>query len=524
MRDTHEHASNAACGTPYAQISRALMSRRALILVILAVVVVGGALARWWTQRAAPPRWNVVLITLDTTRADYLGCYGRPGDPTPHLDRLAREGTRFDLAIATASVTPVSHASILTGLDNHEHGVRVLSGLCGYKLDEDVPTLATILRDEGWSTAAVHSAFPVSAYFGFDNGFDVFESFDGGFGQSQAGTMSWDLPRLQRRSDETTGIVIDTLAELDRPFFLWVHYWDPHDAAVVPPKEDIPADVPRLPDGRFPPSHGLYAAEVSYVDREIGRLFDQLRASGTWEDTLVVVVADHGEGLGDHGWDYHRILYQEQVRVPLIVRIPAQASAPVVAATVSTTDIAPTVLDYLGLRAPRTPSGRSLRPLMEGRPDAPRSAFADQVNGYDLNAGMLAQRPFDDFLYAVVDAGWKLVWRPLHPQASELFHLESDPREASNRYAHEPAQVLRLQQLLAAHGGWMTTPCNQPEDPSLDPAEAARILAQLGYAGGGTTVEARWGFACPGQPDRVVADPSELDCPDGVLLVPSAGG
>jgi len=499
------------------------MPRRALTIVLLAVVAAAG-LAWWWTRRAAAQRWNVVLITLDTTRADYLGCYGRPGDPTPNLDGLAREGTRFDLAIATASVTPVSHASILTGLDNHEHGVRVLSGLCGYKLEKDVPTLATILSDAGWSTAAVHSAFPVSAYFGFDNGFDVFESFDGAFGQSQAGTMSWDLPRLQRRSDETTDIVLAELAALDQPFFLWVHYWDPHDAAVVPPKESIPADVPRLADGRFPPSHALYAAEVSYVDHEIGRLFDRLRASGEWEHTLVVVVADHGEGLGDHGWDYHRILYQEQIRVPLLVRIPGQASAPSVAGTVRTTDIAPTVLDYLGLRAPRTPSGRSLRPLLEGRPDAPRTAFADQINGYDLNAGMLSQRPFDDFLYGVVDAGWKLVWRPLHPQASELFDLANDPRELQNRFGEEPAHVLRLQKLLAQHGGWMTTPCNQPVDASVDPAAAARILAQLGYAGGGATVEARWGFACPGQPERVVSDPAELDCPDGVLLVPSAGG
>ncbi|MCY2961720.1 MAG: sulfatase [Planctomycetota bacterium] len=490
----------------------------ALVLAGVGLAVLGGAW--WYVGRKAPPRWNVVVLTLDTTRADFLGCYGRPGDPTPVLDALAREGTRFDRAIATASVTPVSHASILSGLDNQEHGVRVLAGMCGYKLKPEVPTLATILQSQGYATAAVHSAFPVSAYYGFDHGFDVFESFEGVIQKSQAGTMSWPLTKLQRRSDETTRMVIDELAHLDQPFFLWVHYWDPHDTVLLPPPE-LTAGLPHTADGQLAASRELYGAEVSYVDSQIGRLFETLKASGEWEHTLVVVVADHGEGLGDHDWQFHRILYQEQIRVPLLVRVPGLASTPSVAATVSTTDIAPTVLDYLGVRAPRAMSGRTLRPLLEGRADAPRSAFADQINGYDLNAAMLTKRPFDDFLYAVVDQGWKLVWRPLHPEKSELFDLDQDPGELRNRYADAPDQALRLQKLLARHGSWVTTPCHTPEDPGLDRAAALQILEGLGYAGGGETVEARWGFACPEAPGRVVADPAELDCADGYLLVPS---
>lgn len=464
----------------------------------------------------------MVVLTLDTTRADFLGCYGRPGDPTPNLDALALEGTRFDRAIATASVTPVSHASILTGLDNHEHGVRVLAGMCGYKLKPDVPSLATILKAEGFATAAVHSAFPVSAYYGFDHGFDIFESFEGAIQKSQAGTMTWPLTQLQRRSDDTTRIVIEKLAQLEQPFFLWVHYWDPHDDVLLPPAEEIPASVPRGANGRPLASRELYAAEVDYLDSQIGRLFDDLKASGEWEHTIVVVVSDHGEGLGDHGWQFHRILYQEQIRVPLLVRIPGLVSAPSVAATVSTTDIAPTVLDYLGLRGPRAMSGRSLRPLLEGRDDAPRSAFADQINGYDLNAAMLAKRPLDDFLYAVVDQGWKLIWRPLHPEHSELYNLDEDPGELRNRLTTDPGEVLRLQKLLARHGGWVTAPCQTPDDPNMDLAAALQILENLGYAGGSAAVEPRWGFACPENPSLVVADPLELDCEDGFLLVPSA--
>lgn len=497
------------------------MQRSALVLAALGLAVLGGT-AWWILGRAREPRWNVVLLTLDTTRADFLGCYGRAGDPTPNLDALARAGTRFDRAISTASVTPVSHASILTGLDNHEHGVRVLAGMCGFRLKPDVPTLATILQAQGYATAAVHSAFPVSAYYGFDHGFDVFESFEGALGKSQAGTMSWPLTKLQRRSDDTTSIVIEELAELAQPFFLWVHYWDPHDDVLVPPADRIPASVPRAADGRPLPSRELYGAEVSYLDSQIGRLFDDLKAAGEWEHTLVVVVADHGEGLGDHDWQFHRILYQEQIRVPLLVRVPGLASTPSVPATVRTTDIAPTVLDYLGVSAPRAMSGRSLRTLLEGRDDAPRTAFADQVNGYDLNAAMIDKRPFDDFLYAVIDDGWKLVWRPLHPEKSELFHLDEDPGESRNRLAGEPAQVLRLQKLLARHGSWVTAPCHTPDGPDVDLEAARQILEKTGYAGRGEPVEARWGFACPENLARVVHDPNELDCQAGFLLVPSA--
>ncbi len=492
---------------------------RGAMLGIAAILVAGGV-AAWWFARARTPRWNVVLLTLDTTRADYLGTYGRPGDPTPNLDGLAAQGTRFDRAIASASVTPVSHASILTGLDNREHGVRVLAGLCGYKLQPEIPTLATILQANGYATAAVHSAFPVSAYYGFDHGFDVFESFEGAIAKSKAGTMSWPLQDLQRRSDDTTNIVLEELSRLDRPFFLWIHYWDPHDDVLLPPEDRIPANVPRN-NGRAVPSRELYGAEISYVDSQIGRLFDRLRASGEWEHTLVVVVADHGEGLGDHDWPFHRLLYQEQIRVPLILRAPGVDSTRAVAETVRTTDIAPTVLDYLGLHAPRAMSGRTLRPLLEGRPDAPRAAFADQINGYDLNAAMLTKRPLDDFLYAVVDQGWKLVWRPLHPEASELFHLDADPGELANLLASEPAQLARLQALLARHDGWVTAPCHTSDEAGLDLAAAQQVLSELGYAGGGSTADVRWGFACPGELGRVVKDPSELDCADGYLLVPS---
>jgi arylsulfatase A-like enzyme len=338
---------------------------------------------------------------------------------------------------------------------------------------------------------------------------------------SRAGTLSWPLDKLQRRSDDTTSIVVEKLAALDEPFFLWVHYWDPHDPVLLPPAEWT-EHAPRGPNGELVMSRELYGAEVSYLDAQIGRLFEALRDSGEWEHTLVVVVADHGEGLGDHSWQFHRILYQEQIRVPLLVRVPGLASTPAVADTVSTVDIAPTVLDYVGVTPPRAMSGRTLRPLLEGRPDAPRTAFADQVNGYDPNAAMVVQRPLDDFLYAVIDGGWKLIWRPNHPEASELYHLDADPGERTNLLAREPAELLRLQKLLARHGAWVTAPCFDATASATAREQAAAVLAKLGYAASeGDLLDPRWGFQCPGDPGRVVADPLELDCPYGVLLVRS---
>lgn len=459
-----------------------------------------------------PRAFNVVLITLDTTRADYLGCYGKSGDPTPNFDAIARDGTRFDMAIASAAVTPVAHASILTGLDNREHGLRVLSGQGGFRLPADIPTLATVLHDQGYSTAAVHSAFPVSAYFGFQRGFDVFDSFDGVIQKGVTGNMTWPLLVQQRRSDETTNLVLDDLKDEGRPFFLWVHYWDPHDNVRVPDPQYLGPELARDSAGNVLPSRELYGAEVRYVDAQFGRLVASLKASGDYDNTIFVIVADHGEGLGDHGWPAHRILYQEQVRVPLIVRIPGVRAASSFAGVVRSTDIYPTVLDYLGVAAPRPPSGKSLRAPIEGRSETARVAFADQVNGYDLNAKMLESRPDDDFVYAVVDLPWKWIYRPMHPEKSELFDLAADPRETKNLREARPEIVLRMQKLLAEHGGWVTADFPPIEGSGVDPATAAKILSDLGYvAGASHHSDARWAFACPEHPTEISDEPTR--CP-----------
>ena len=314
-------------------------------------------------------RPNVVLITMDTTRADYLSCYGHAGvggqPTTPNLDRLAAEGTRFELAMSTAAVTPVAHAAILTGRFNRDHGVRVIYAGSGFRLGENVPTLATELQAAGYTTLAVHSAFPVSPYFGLTRGFDVVDSFDAEMEVDTNNQAAWDQQNT-RRSDETIERTLDALGDARTPFFLWIHLWDPHDTIQVPESRFMPPDEELFelgPDGKplrdangkpvlKRPMTGLYAAEIRYMDHQIGKLFEALRERGLWDDTLVAVTADHGQGLGEHDWAAHRILYQEQIHVPLILRLPGdpgETGGRVVDDLVRSVDIAPTVLDYAGL-------------------------------------------------------------------------------------------------------------------------------------------------------------------------------
>ena len=502
-----------------------------LLAPILVIALASACTSERSTGGNGNERLNVVLITLDTTRADYLSSYGYPEATTPNLDRLADRGTRFAHAVATASVTPVSHASILTGLDNHRHGLRVLSAAGGFRLDPSVPTLATLLGQQGYTTAAIHSAFPVSAHFGLDQGFDIFESFSAEIQVSEGDRVkhSWRQSQFQRRSDETTDLVLEKLEKLAEPFLLWVHYWDPHDKGRLPPKEFLPdSDAPQgagadedddRPDA-VERRRRLYAAEVRYMDSQIGRLFDALDARDLTDSTMIVVVSDHGQGLGDHQWNFHRLLYHEQIRVPLIAAFPGRDQVPVVEALVRTVDIAPTILDYLGVDAEIRASGSSLRALLEGGEEAPRVAIADQINGFDLNASMVEKRPLDDFLYSAVEHDWKLIYRPTHPDRSELFDLRTDPGERTNLFGQRPQAELRLLQELARARPWVLEPFEPTADPGdLEAAQSA--LTALGYLGGSDepVTDLDWRWFCPERRDERHESPRGVDCASPLVPV-----
>lgn len=460
--------------------------------------------------RVAPPPGapNVLLITLDTTRADHLGCYGYSKPTSKNLDWLAAQGTLFANAIAQASVTPVSHASIFTGLNPYTHGLRVMHGLSENRLRESCVTLAEVLRGVGYHTAAFVSAFPVSERFGLQQGFD---HFDAEFLQgppdkhvSPKGTIT--TGHAQRRAGDTTDRALAWLQTAHRPYFLWLHYFDPHDSTLRPPKEVMARHEPIRP----PETQALrilYDIEIEYMDDQIGRVFEALRQDGSFEDTLIVVVADHGEGLGDHNWWTHGILYQEQIRVPLIIRAPSKPTAAGSTASsgatdssgasipsrthrkrveylVRTIDVMPTVLDLVGLDREAHPAmeGRSLRPLLGAdSPDPGYVAYSDSVNMLTYRFTPEIKDVKDDMLFSVTDGPWKYIHHLLHPEQDELYNLADDPRELSNLYSSMPDVVERLHSDLAARD---FAPAGQLKDKQrMKPADIQR-LKSLGYIDG----------------------------------------
>jgi arylsulfatase A-like enzyme len=380
-------------------------------------VLLCGLLACTDPKRAPAQPASVVLIVMDTTRADRLGLYGHGRGTSPVLDALAQRAWVFDDAVAQAAVTPVSIASILTGLLPYHHGLRVMHGTRDNKLDDALTTLAERFQQVGYRTGAFVSAFPATAAFGFAQGFD---HFDAGFAPASRGADGVvNTGDQQRRADATTDAALAWLPQGKGPFFLWLHYFDAHDPTLLPP-EPIVARFGGTGAGHADVLRDLYDAEVFFMDQEIGRLFAALPA-----DTLVAVVADHGEGLGDHDWWSHGILYREQLHVPMLIAgpgiVPKRSRD-----MVRTIDLAPTLLELAGL--PFQGDGLS---LLRGRPEF---AYADSINlmGYGRPdvPGMSDRK--DDRLYALVDRDHKLILHQRRPAESEFYQRQQDPKEARN--------------------------------------------------------------------------------------------
>ena len=441
---------------------------------------------------------NVLLVTLDTTRADHLSCYGYGKQTTPRIDAIAREGVRFDAAMSTAGITPMSHASILTGLNPYSHNLRVFWGDAGHRLPPDIPTLPEILATRGYETGAFVSAYPVSAAYGLDRGFETFDTgLDDSLGeldlsQQQKHDSHWfDGPRssTQRRGDQTTDAALAWLGERgSKPWCAWVHFFDVHDFSIVPPAAFAarhgvtydPSVSPRDPDAR----EALYDPELNFVDTQLGRIFDALKASGQDQNTIIVITADHGQGLKDgkarHGWIKHRLLYQWCLRVPLILRIPGNAPA-VVDSQVRSIDILPTLLEALDLAPPAPVEGKSLLALARGETEAsPRLAYADALNLVDTHSpkrGLPAH--CIDNLFCVSDGRWKLIHHGQHPENSELFDLENDPLELRNLASTHPQHVTRLRAFLEETRAMEV----RAEVGGEEDAAAAARLHGLGYVG-----------------------------------------
>jgi tetratricopeptide (TPR) repeat protein len=371
---------------------------------------------------AALPRPNVVLITIDTLRADHLGSYGAPPGSTPALDALASEGLRFESAISPVPLTRPAHTSLLTGLYPPEHGIR---DNLPATLDPSIPTLATRLEAAGYHTAAFVGSFLLGRGSGLEAGFDVFG--DG----SIAGAGDRIGSSAERRAEEVAFEALEYISTARAPFFLWVHFYDPH--------------APYVPPGAF--SGKGYSGEIAYTDSQVGRLVDGLRARGLLDSTLVVATADHGEGLGDHGEDEHGVLvYEETLRVPLIVRGPGITAGRVEREPVSLVDVAPFLLE-------------ASFPSPEGK-----AIYFESYYG-NLHFGWAPLR-------GIREGPMKLIVAP----RSELYDLDSDPREGQDLSQERKDVARRLYAELQKIGE------GKPAAAPLSPFDLER-LASLGYVG-----------------------------------------
>jgi choline-sulfatase len=395
---------------------------------------------------------NVFLITIDTLRADHLHCYGYDRIQTPALDRLAAQGIRFTEAFTPSPITNSSHASILTGLLPSSHGVSDF----GVPLTAGHTTLAQLLQHRNYRTAAFIGAVILDSKAlapGFDRGFDFYDNFP-----SQTDTKSrWG--RIERRGMEVVQHAETWLdAHSAGPHFVWLHLYDPHD-----PYEPPPPYSETYKDR-------LYDGEIAYADSALGHFLAYLKKQGWYEGALIVVVGDHGEGLGEHHEDTHGIfLYDSTTHVPLIVKLPGEREAGrTVEAQVRTMDIMPTILSLLGIAAPSSLDGDSLEPFLTGIEAAPRTVFGETE--YPLRFGWAPLR-------AVRKEGFKFIEAP----KPELYDLHADPGESRNHYEPWDGTVQKLRKTLAELSA--KSPTAGKTSPAAVPASTIDELHALGYLG-----------------------------------------
>ncbi|MCC6490421.1 MAG: sulfatase-like hydrolase/transferase [Candidatus Hydrogenedentes bacterium] len=406
---------------------------------------------------AGEPKPNVLLITVDTCRADRIGCYGYGLARTPAMDAIASEGVRCTNAITSAPITMPAHASIMTGLYPPAHGVRDNGA---YALSDDAVTLAEHLKDSGHDTAAFVSALVLNRRYNLSQGFDVYDD----------DLWAEDEPKLfmirDRSAPKTAERVVRWLdawsaKEPRNPFFVWVHFFDPHQPyeARVKNRHLIPT---------------AYDAEIAQADEGVARLVEALRAHSVYDNTLTILTADHGESLGEHGEKTHAIfIYDATVHVPLLFRWPGRMPAgSVYEGPVRCVDLMPTVLAALGVPGADRTQGADLGPALRG--DVSPLALPQYSESLlsELGFGMAP-------LYGVRMEGHKLIRAP----KPELYELHSDPQELRNRYGDMPERVEKmnaeLDRIAAESAEFATATKQNPMDQ-----ETLDMLQALGYLAG----------------------------------------
>ena len=399
-------------------------------------------------------RLNVLLVTIDTLRPDHLGSYGYAAAQTPALDALAVRGLRFTQATTVAPLTLPAHASLMTGTFPAYHGIRDNGG---FYLGDDQVTLAKVLRARGYRTGGFVSAFVLDGRWGIGQGFErYFDDFDLAKYRVDIG-----LDAVQRPGSETVSKTIEWLdQDPARPFLAWVHLYEPH----------APYDAPEPIRMRFPPTMlGAYDAEIATADIQVARLIDHLAAAGRLDRTLVVVLGDHGESLGEHGEEQHAFfVYDATIGIPLIIAGPSVPTR-VVRDQVRIVDVMPTVLEFLGVEIPKAVQGQSLLPIARGQ-------------RLDLVALSETWYPRHHYgwsgLTAIRDGRYHFIAAPRR----ELYDTQTDPGETHNleqlNASRADAQERALLDFVASTSTRHAVAAPRPVDPDVE-----QRLQALGYVG-----------------------------------------
>jgi arylsulfatase A-like enzyme/Tfp pilus assembly protein PilF len=399
---------------------------------------------------------HVLLITLDTTRADRLGCYGYSAAQTPALDSLAARGVLCERAFTVAPITLPSHTTMFTGLYPAESGV-VTNGRG--RLADGIPTLAEVLERQGYDTGAFVASFVLNHKFGLDRGF---RTYDDDFDSEEP---AHDALHRQRHAAAVVDAALAWLGQKrSRPFFCWVHLYDPHAPYLIHTDSFGDKFVDRP-----------YDAEIAYVDQQVGRLTDFLKFNGLDSQTLVVVVGDHGEGLGEHGERAHGMtLYDDALHVPLIFRqvgrLPARRR---IAGNLSLVDLSPTILDLLGMAETRKLTGKSLKSVLAGSALSKGPIYGATDDPFLINGWSP--------LRCLIDGQWKYI----RTTKRELYNLTADPHERQNLLESDPATARIMESQLAEFESRLAM--RKAVDVQLSPKER-QALKSLGYLGASKTI------------------------------------
>jgi arylsulfatase A-like enzyme/Tfp pilus assembly protein PilF len=431
--------------------------RRLVLVAVLAAAVVTGV-RRFLHQRVLLPEdvRRIILISIDTCRADHLSCYGYPRKTTPNIDAIAAEAVVFRNVVSPVPLTLPGHCSMLTGTIPAYHGVHDNEG---YKLDDSHVTLAELLRQNGFTTGAFVSAFVLDSQFGLAQGFDTYGDR---FEQELA-----DNVIAQRRGDEVSRFGVDWLYKhKDERFFLFLHYYDPHSR--YEPPEPFASEY----------RDSLYAGEIAYVDYCIGQVIAELKKLGLYESCLLVITGDHGEMLGEHKELTHGyFIYQGALKVPLIVKLPGRHEGRKIDSLVGLVDIVPTICGLLNIDAPAEIHGEDLSGCLRG------GKLLSQDREFYCES-MYPTRYKGNSLLGLVSEQWKYI----QTTRPEMYDLFGDPGEFTNVFEREPhrARIFqdRLRQILES-----TVAKRKPGSKMQLDEEAIRRLESLGYIAGGSASE-----------------------------------